>query len=155
MRIGAGVAKCLASDSYRVSKPSTVKKPGYYLCKDCRKQFSVRTKSLMESSNLGFRTWLFAIYVMMTARKGISSLQLSKELGITQKSAWFLQARIREETNGDMLAGLMDETYIGGKGKQTAGTQGRSEKTKAAVVGMPSRSSGVKAQSMEGVNRLC
>ena len=63
--------------------------------------------------------WLYAFYLMETSRKGISSLQLSKELGITQKSAWFLGHRLREACGKDLqiLSGVVevDETYIGGK----------------------------------------
>lgn len=157
-----GKVACVHCSGARVGKMNTAKKPGYYQCKDCRKQFSVKTNSLMEGSNIEIRTWLYAMYVMMTARKSVSSLQLSKETGMTQKSAWFLNHRIREgcKTNGVMLRGIIeiDETYIGGKegnkhkNKRTESNQGRSEKTKVAVVGMRSRSGKVKVRSMYGIN---
>ena len=71
-------------------------KPMAYRCKDCRKHFSVRTGTVLEESRLPLQKWLMAIYMMTTARKGIPSTQMAKELGITQKSAWFLAQRIRE-----------------------------------------------------------
>lgn len=67
-----------------------------YKCAACRKRFSVRTGTIMESSKVTLQTWLFAIYMMTTARKGISSVQFAKELGVTQKTAWFLAGRIRK-----------------------------------------------------------
>ena len=63
--------------------------------------------------------WYFAMYMLMTARKGISSLQLSKEIGVTQKTAWFMLGRLREACGNDVtkLSGIVqiDEVYIGGK----------------------------------------
>lgn len=102
-------------------------KPMPYRCKDCRKHFSVRTDSVLEESRLPLQKWLMAMYMMTTARKGIPSTQMAKELGITQKSAWFLAQRIREGflakqlggpgNGGGSLEGEVeaDETYIGGK----------------------------------------
>lgn len=71
-------------------------KPMPYRCKDCRKHFSVRTGTTLEESRLPLQKWLMVIYMMTTARKGIPSTQMARELGITQKSAWFLAQRIRE-----------------------------------------------------------
>ena len=73
----------------------------------------------MERSHIPLDKWIFAMYLLVTASKGISSMQLSKELSITQKSAWFMLQRLREACkNGDNLfSGIVeaDETYIGGK----------------------------------------
>ncbi len=90
-----------------------------YRCRDCRRRFSVRTGTVMESSNLGYQTWAVAIYLLTTSLKGVSSMKLHRDLGITQKTAWHLAHRIREswETQGVAFAGPVevDETYIGGR----------------------------------------
>lgn len=96
--------------------------PMPYRCRDCRKHFSVRTDTVLAESRLPLQKWLMAIYMMTTARKGIPSTQMARELGITQKSAWFLAQRIRETwlaDHSDTLGGEVevDETYIGGKEK--------------------------------------
>ena len=96
-------------------------RPMPYRCRDCRKHFSVRTGTVLAESRLPLHKWLMAIYMMTTARKGIPSTQMARELGITQKSAWFLAQRIREtwmagKGNGDKGPQVqVDETYIGGK----------------------------------------
>lgn len=95
------------------------RKPQPYHCTDCRKYFSVKTKSLMQGSPLGFQVWAIAIYLMTTSIKGVSSMKLHRDLGVTQKSAWFLAHRIRE-TYEDQCVKFsgpveVDETYIGGK----------------------------------------
>ena len=89
-------------------------------CRDCRKRFSVKTGTVMQASNLGYRTWAIAIYLVATNLKGISSMKLHRELGITQKAAWHLAHRIREMLRrggvGPMAGPVeADETYIGGK----------------------------------------
>ena len=90
-----------------------------YFCNPCRYKFSVKTNTVMHASNIPVQKWAIAIYYVLTARKGISSLQLSKELGITQKSAWFMLQRIREGSKQGVfkLSGSVeiDETFIGGK----------------------------------------
>jgi transposase-like protein len=71
-------------------------KPMPYRCQDCREHFSIRTGTILSESKISLHKWLFAIYLMTTSRKGISSVQLGKEIGVTQKTAWFLEHRIRE-----------------------------------------------------------
>lgn len=73
----------------------TTRKAGYYRCNQCAEDFTVRTGTVMERSHIPLHKWLYAMYLLVTARKGISSLQLSKEIGITQKAAWFLLHRLR------------------------------------------------------------
>lgn len=97
-------------------------KPMAYRCKDCLKHFSVRTGTVLAENRLPLQKWLLAIFMMTSARKGIPSTQMARELGITQKSAWFLAQRIRETwmKNGsdtDMDNDVqVDETYIGWQG---------------------------------------
>jgi transposase-like protein len=99
----------------------TVKKAGYYRCNACTPKltFTVRTGTIFERSHVPLHKWLYAMYLLVTARKGISSMQLAKEIGITQKSAWFVLHRLREACNDEnsTLRGMVeiDETFIGGK----------------------------------------
>ena len=74
----------------------TIRKDGFYRCNACKLDFTVRTKTIFERSHVPLHKWLYAMYLLVTARKGISSLQLGKEIGITQKSAWFVLHRLRE-----------------------------------------------------------
>lgn len=96
----------------------TVRKAGFYRCNQCKEDFTVRTGTIFERSHIPLHKWLYGMYLMVTARKGISSMQLSKEIGITQKSAWFMLHRLREACGPDLdkLRGVIeiDETYIGG-----------------------------------------
>ncbi len=90
-------------------------------CRDCRKWFSVRSGTAMQGSKLGYQKWILAFYLMATGIKGVSSMKLHRDLGITQKSAWFLAHRIREcwDTDKEKFSGPVeaDETYFGGKRK--------------------------------------
>src|ERR1700676_3778111 len=92
---------------------------GYFRCNACSLDFTIRTGTIFERSHVPLHKWLYAMYLLVTARKGISSMQLGKEIGITQKSAWFVLHRLREAcgTNKGMLKGTVevDEIYIGGR----------------------------------------
>ncbi len=88
--------------------------------KECGKKFTVTTGTTFENTKISLRLWFAAMYLCTAHKKGISSLQLSRDLNITQKTAWFLLHRIREMLNintGEKLSGTVevDETYIGGK----------------------------------------
>lgn len=97
--------------------------PGWYWCSDCREKFTVRVGTLYERSHIPLHKWLFATHLIVSSKKGVSSLQLSRMLGITYKSAWFMAHRIREAMKpktqnplgGEGKAVEADETYIGGK----------------------------------------
>ena len=77
-------------------RTSRQRKYQFHRCKDCLKRFTVRIGTIFESSRIPLHKWLYAMYRLQTARKGISSVQLSKELGISQKSSWFMLHRLRE-----------------------------------------------------------
>ena len=91
----------------------------------------VHTRTPMESSKLGFQTWAIALYQVTTNLKGVSSMKLHRDLGITQRSAWFPAHRLREawKDHGSQFSGPVeaDETYIGGKEKKKLERQQRSE----------------------------
>ena len=102
-------------------RPKGKARHGLKKCKACAKQFTVRIGTIFEDSHIDLHLWLQAIYLMTSSKKGISSNQLHRTLGITLKSAWFLSHRIREAmrddgtvdfgTNGGVVE--VDETFIG------------------------------------------
>ena len=97
--------------------------PGWYHCSECREKFTVRVGTLYERSHIPLHKWLLATHLIVSSKKGMSSLQLSRMLGITYKSAWFMTMRIREAMKPATIGPLggegkvveADETYIGGK----------------------------------------
>ena len=136
-------------------------KPMPYRCKDCRKHFSVRTGTILAESKIQLHKWLLAIYLLHTARKGVSSVQMSKELGITQKAAWFLNHRIREamQHRGGLFSGVVeiDETYIGGKEINRHASKrkgGRGIANKQAVFGISQRNGRTYAFPIDGTDRV-
>lgn len=88
----------------------TTRKDGFYRCNACKVDFTVRTATIFERSHVPLHKWLYAMYLLVTSRKGMSSLQLSKEIGITQKSAWFVLSRLREACGNDptVLSGIVE-----------------------------------------------
>lgn len=96
-----------------------IRKGGFYRCNACLLDFTIRTGTIFERSKVPLHKWLYAMYLLVTARKGISSLQLHSQIGVTQKTAWFMLQRLREACGNDPteLAGIVeiDECYIGGK----------------------------------------
>ena len=94
--------------------------PQPYWCKECRSYFSAKTGTVMQASKLPIRKWVFAIYLLTTSLKSVSSMKLHRDLGVTQKTAWMMAQKIREGwKDGSLLTGEIeiDETYIGGKEK--------------------------------------
>ncbi len=138
------------------------RKPQPYRCRSCRKDFSVKTDSLMHNSPLGYQTWLVAIYLLTTGIKGVSSMKLHRDLGITQRSAWYLAHRIRENFQDqqiDPFAGPAesDEGFFGGlEGNKHASKKkrlGRGTAGKAIVVAIKDRATNqVRAKVVESVD---
>ena len=118
-----------------------------YWCADCRSYFSVRTGTALEGSKLPLRKWVFAIYMHLTNLKGVSSMKLHRDIGVSQKTAWFMLQRIRKAwDDGDWPFGgpvEVDETFIGGRERNKHAKDklraGRGTVGKATVVGAKDR----------------
>jgi transposase-like protein len=124
-------------------------------CKSCKRQFSVKVGTIFEDSALGLDKWLAAIWMIANAKNGISSYEIHRALGVTQKSAWFMLHRIRhamKQGSLDKLSGdvEVDETYIGGKAKNMhegkREVSGRGSIGKAIVVGLLQRTGQVRTK---------
>ncbi|MCL2722733.1 MAG: IS1595 family transposase [Treponema sp.] len=130
-----------------------------YKCKNTNKFFNVKTGTLFENSKIGLTKWFFAICLITSHKKGISSRQLAEDIRVTQKTAWFMLHRIRNCYNidTDQLANEVeiDETFIGGKNKnrhwdkKIKNSQGRSFKDKIPVLGMLERNGNLIAKVVD------
>ena len=110
--------KCPRCESKNTYECSHKKMP--YRCRDCGKYFSIKTGTIMQGSHIPLLKWVYAIYLDVTALKGVSSMKLHRDLKLTQKTAWFMQQRIREafkhEGSNNMFGPAeVDESYFGGK----------------------------------------
>lgn len=139
-------------------------KPMPYRCRDCRKYFSVRTGTALAHTRLPLRKWAFAVYLVCTNLKGVSSMKLHRDIGVTQKTAWYMLHRIREtwslETGGAFAGPVeVDEAYFGGKRKNMSKSKreeltGRGTAGKVAVVGIKDRATKqVAARVVDQTNR--
>ena len=134
--------RCGSKDgAYRVKNG----KPMPYRCRTCKRYFSLKTNTVMEDSKLPLRTWAWAIYIVMTSLKGVSSMKLHRDLGVRQQTAWFMLHRIREAFADLELAAFegpveVDESYFGGKkknqpkSKQSDAKGGTADKTAVLAV---------------------
>lgn len=115
-----------------------------YRCASCKKDFTIKTGTLFGESKIPMQKWFIAIYLLTTRKKGISSIELSEQVGVSQKTAWFMDHRIREalKQGRGKLSGIVevDETYMGGKHRRSQGF-----KKKTPVMGMTERGGRIKA----------
>lgn len=126
----------LRDDHYKLE--GKAHRHGLWKCKGCREQFTVTVGTLFADSKVPLNKWLQACYLMASSKKGISSKQLERMLGVSYKTAWFMSHRIREAMasgSGGLLGSggepvEVDETYWGNTGKQREGARGYAHKMK-------------------------
>lgn len=147
IRWPTGTVRCLHCDSTKVTWMQARRK---YQCNGCRKQFSMTVGTIYESSKIKLEQWFLATWLLAGCRNGVSSYEIARHCGVTQKTAWFMEARIRKamELGGDKFDGPAeaDTTYVGGraanmhKARRERVIQGRGTVGKAIVHGILQRS---------------
>jgi len=162
----AGKVKCVFCGHDHVYELKGVHKR--YKCAKCRKHFSAIKGTIFENSTVPLAKWFMAIFILSTHRKGISSVQVGRDIGVTQKTAWFMMQRVRNAfkmqsfATTDKLGGNntveVDESYMQGKPsnmhkkKRDAIESGEKEQKKISVIGAIERGGKVKAQVIEATN---
>ena len=118
-----------------------------YRCHSCRKDFTIKTGTLFGESKIPLQKWFIAIYLLTTSKKGISSVYLAEQVGVTQKTAWFMDMRIREamkQGKGKLIGVVeVDETYLGGYSPRKFGFS-----KKSAIMGMTERGGRIRAMQV-------
>lgn len=135
-------------------------RPGLWKCKDCREQFSVTVGTVFERSKIALNIWLQAVFLLCSSKKGMSSHQMHRILGVTYKTAWFMTHRIREAMksgNGGLLGGggqvvEVDETYFGNKTGVKRARAGHNNRDKRAVIALVERGGEVRSFHVPKVN---
>lgn len=161
MRWADGIAVCPNCENTKTSFLATRK---LWKCKACKKQFSVKVGTVLEGSNIRLDKWICAIWLIVNAKNGISSYEIHRSIGVTQKTAWFMLHRIRASMKTGSFEKLsgnveVDETFIGGKAKnmhkakREAIIQGRGSVGKTAVMGLLERKGRVLAKVIERTDR--
>ena len=122
-----------------------------FKCAGCKKKFTVIVGTIFENTNIPLTKWFMAIYLILNHKKGISSLQLGRDIDITQKSAWFVNHRLRELTKQKKegpMSGIVevDETFIGGKESNKPKHKRSVYNTKTTVFGMLERGKDVRVK---------
>jgi len=156
--------RCGVADVYQMTGVDGQRNKDFRLrCRGCKKMFTVRTGTTFEESRLPLRVWVYAFWRACASKKGISALQLSREMEITHKSALFVLRRIRHGMGADTktapkLTGTIeiDETYVGGKPRYVGGNPVGRGTRKTPVVGMVQRGGDVRFRMMERltINKL-
>lgn len=155
---GPRCVHCASDQVYKLKGKST--RAGLYKCRECKGQFTVRVGTIFEDSHIPLHKWLMALHLMTSSKKGISSKQLQRNLGLASyQSAWHMSHRIRHAMfapDGLLLTGSVevDETYVGGKprpGSDEKAKRGRGTK-KIPVVALVERDGRVRSRVIEHVD---
>ena len=145
---GATCPKCGGRDRVKKLEGKSTR-IGTYYCNACRKPFTVKVGTIFESSHVPMHIWLQAIAMMAGSKKGISSNQLHRHLGVTLKTAWFMSHRIREAMRSGVLAPMggdggiveIDETFIGQDPDRPKAPNARGYQHKMKVLSLVERAS--------------
>ena len=145
-------ASCPLCSSDRVARKVEEGRQGRWNCHACKSSFNVLSGTIFQKTKIPLQKWFLAIGLMVHAKKSLSSYQLARDLELTQRTAWYMQQRIRAamaNDQGELLQGIIeaDETYLGGKprGKDKNNKRGRGASGKTSVVGAVERKGDVKA----------
>src|SRR5438552_7863710 len=139
----------VSPDHYELKGKTT--RPGLYKCKDCLEPFTVTVGTVFERSKISLNKWVLAAHLMASSKKGFSAHQMHRTLGVTYKTAWFMEHRLREAMKGSK-SGLLgggggtvegDETFVGNKRGRKSGRGGFAHKN--AVFSLVERGGGVRS----------